>query len=68
MSVIVDAEDYFRFARAAMLKARKRIMLIGWDFDARIQLVRAGHDKGEPRTVGEFIYWLATRTPELAGC
>jgi phosphatidylserine/phosphatidylglycerophosphate/cardiolipin synthase-like enzyme len=65
MSVIVDAEDYFRFARAAMLKARRRIMLIGWDFDARIQLVRVGHDQGEPRTVGEFIYWLATRTPEL---
>ena len=65
MSVIVDAEDYFRFARAAMLKARTRIMLIGWDFDARIQLVRVGHDKGEPRTVGEFIYWLAKRTPEL---
>ena len=31
MSVIIDAEDYFRHARSAMLKARNRIMLVGWD-------------------------------------
>ncbi|MET0238592.1 MAG: phospholipase D-like domain-containing protein [Sphingobium sp.] len=64
MSVIVDAEDYFRHARSAMLKAKRRIMLIGWDFDARIRLV---HDEtpGEPPTVGEFIYWLVQRSPDL---
>jgi hypothetical protein len=33
-SVIIDADCYFRHARAAMLKAKQRIMLIGWDFDA----------------------------------
>jgi len=27
--VIIDAEDYFRFARSSMLKAKRRIMLIG---------------------------------------
>ena len=67
-SVIVDAEDYFRFARAAMLKARKRIMLIGWDFDARIELVRGSHadNPGDvPITVGDLIYWLVERTPGL---
>ena len=65
MSVIVDAEDYFRHARNAMLKARKRIMLIGWDFDARINLVHDGHARGEPAAVGEFIYWLVKRSPDL---
>ncbi|MFT3964676.1 MAG: phospholipase D-like domain-containing protein [Sphingobium sp.] len=65
MSVIVDAEEYFRHARAAMLKARKRIMLIGWDFDARIPLVRGAREAGEPEAVGEFIYWLVQRSPEL---
>ncbi|CAN5361151.1 phospholipase D-like domain-containing protein [soil metagenome] len=44
--VIIDAEDYFRIARLAMMKAKKRIMLIGWDFDARIVLVR-GDDSDE---------------------
>ena len=65
MSVIVDAEDYFRHARSAMLKARQRIMLIGWDFDARISLIHQGRPKGEPETVGELIYWLVKRSPAL---
>ena len=65
MSVIIDADDYFRAARSAMLKAQKRIMLIGWDFDARIRLVADGHLDGEPQTVGDFITWLVERTPGL---
>jgi phosphatidylserine/phosphatidylglycerophosphate/cardiolipin synthase-like enzyme len=64
-AVVVDAEAYFRAARQAMLQATKRIMLIGWDFDARITLdYDCGAHKG-PATVGEFIYWLVERNPEL---
>ena len=63
-SVIVDAEDYFIAARAAMLQARHRIMLIGWDFDARIRLGDPAADGG-PARVGDFIYWLVKRTPGL---
>ena len=40
-SVIVDADAYFAAVRSAMLKAKKRIVLIGWDFDARISLTRS---------------------------
>lgn len=66
MSVIVDAEDYFRFAHAAMLKARKRILLIGWDFDARIRLLPDEEAQGgAPATIGDFIYWLVQERPEL---
>lgn len=68
-SVIIDAEDYFRFARDAMLKARRRIMLIGWDFDARIALVRGDRleqeDVEAPATIGDLIYWLVERNPDL---
>lgn len=63
MAVIVDAEDYFRIARRAMLQARKRILLIGWDFDARIVL---DHEvEGRARTLGSFIYDLVRRNPDL---
>ena len=64
-SVIVDADDYFRLARAAMLEARKRIMLIGWDFDARIDLDRRANRHEGPTEIGDFIYWLVERSPEL---
>ena len=40
-SVIIDAEAYFEHMQAAMLEARRRIMLIGWDFDTRIHLARS---------------------------
>ena len=33
---IIDAADYFKHVKAAMWRARHRIMLIGWDFDARV--------------------------------
>lgn len=47
-----------------MLKAKRRIMLIGWDFDARISL-SLERLPGEPRTLGEFVVWLVERRPEL---
>ena len=62
--LIVDASAYFEASRKAMLKARRRIMLIGWDFDARIELSDE-RLPGEPRTLGDFVLWLVERNPEL---
>lgn len=65
-TVIIDAERYFEAAREALLQARHRIMLVGWDFDARIRLSYEGERlPGEPATIGEFLYWLVQRTPGL---
>ncbi|MBM3927090.1 MAG: phospholipase [Sphingomonadales bacterium] len=65
-TVIVDADDYFRYARAAMVAARHQILLIGWDFDARIRLGgQEPPEDGGPETVGDFMTWLVERTPEL---
>ncbi len=65
MAVIVDADIYFRLAREALLKAERRVMLVGWDFDARIHLTNEARLPDEPETVGEFLYWLVERNPEL---
>lgn len=65
VAVIVDAEEYFRVARIAMMNAERRIMLIGWDFDARIRLGSAEEAPGVPQKVGPFISWLVDRNPNL---
>ncbi|USI73778.1 phospholipase D-like domain-containing protein [Sphingomonas morindae] len=65
MAVIVDADEYFAAARRALLQARSRVMLIGWDFDARITLHDGPRLPGEPERVGEFLLWLVRRTPSL---
>ncbi|WP_129790837.1 phospholipase D-like domain-containing protein [Sphingosinicella sp. CPCC 101087] len=66
-ALIVDAADYFRVARAAMLRARSQILLIGWDFDTRIRLVDEGEEgDGEaPVYLGPLLSWLGRRKPGL---
>jgi phosphatidylserine/phosphatidylglycerophosphate/cardiolipin synthase-like enzyme len=62
--VIVDAEDYFDLMQQAMLKARERIFLIGWDFDTRIHLTHGRRwwqkmwRREFPSRLGSFIVWL----------
>ncbi len=64
-AVIIDAADYFRTAKAAMLKAQRRIMLIGWDFDTRIKFEPDGSTMPGPNRLGEFLSWLPKQRPGL---
>ena len=64
-SIIIDADAYYTHARAAMIQAKKRIMLVGWDFDARIRFGKRGDGDDGPEHVGAFILWLTDRTPGL---
>lgn len=65
MSVIIDADDYFATARQALIEARQRIMLVGWDFDSRVDLHVGQRLPGEPAQIGELLSWLIERTPDL---
>ncbi|MFA9199569.1 MAG: phospholipase D-like domain-containing protein [Cypionkella sp.] len=70
-SVIVDAEDYFALMQKAMLQAKNRIMMIGWDFDTRIHLALGRRwfsrpfRRRYPRRLGSFLMWLARHRPGL---
>ncbi|MFW3173034.1 phospholipase D-like domain-containing protein [Geodermatophilus sp. CPCC 206100] len=37
-AVFVDAADYFAVLKGAVLRAQRRVLFIGWDFDPRIRL------------------------------
>ena len=63
-TLVVDAEDYFRLAARMMRMARRRITMIGWDFDTRIRLEQEG-PKGATPTLGEFLLEVARDRPEL---
>ncbi len=71
LSVVVDAEDYFRQIQSAMLKARQEILLLGWDFDTRIHLARGRRwyqrpfKRGYPSRLGSFLLWLPRRRKTL---
>ena len=69
--VVIDAADYFGWMQDAFLAARQRIMLIGWDFDTRVQLGRGRRwwngpsKKTHPARLGALIVWLCNRTTGL---
>lgn len=62
---IIDAADYFRHVKAAMLRARHRILLIGWDFDARMTFERGVKTLPGPNQLGAFLYWMLWKRPAL---
>ena len=62
---IVDGADYFRHCKAAMLRAHRRIVLIGWDFDTRIVFEREGKTLPGPNQFGVFLSWLLWKRPSL---
>lgn len=64
-SVIIDAENYFRYVRRAMAKAQKRIVLVGWDFDPRIKMHDTEDEPEGPLEIGDYIEWLIDRNPDL---
>lgn len=64
-SLIVDAKDFFRHAKSAMLQAKRSVYLIGWDFDARIELEPEGAALDGPNRIGKFVNWLSKTRPDL---
>lgn len=65
--VVIDAAAYFTLMQDAMLRARQRILLIGWDFDTRVRLGPGRRwwnrptRKRHPARLGAFVVWLANR-------
>ncbi len=64
-SVVVDAADYFAAAKSAMLQARHAILLIGWDFDTRIELEPDDGTPGVPNTLGHFLSHVVRQRRDL---
>ncbi len=48
-----------------MAQAKQRIVLLGWDFDARIKMYDTKNDIEGPLEIGKYIDWLIERNPEL---
>jgi phosphatidylserine/phosphatidylglycerophosphate/cardiolipin synthase-like enzyme len=62
---VIDAADYFKHVKAAMLQARHRIIFIAWDLDARTTFERGAKTLPGPNQLGPFLYWLLRKRPGL---
>ena len=71
LAVIIDGKAYFRALREALLKARRLVMMIGWDFDFEIEMLPGESDAdglapdGFPNRVGPFLDAIVDQREEL---
>lgn len=68
-TLLIDGEEYFNALRSALLKARKQILIAGWDFDTRAQIPACGPPESElqtaPTELGELLGYLIRTRPGL---
>lgn len=62
---IVDGADYLRHVKAAMLRARHRIILVGWDVDSRTSFEAQDPTLPGPNHLMTFLHALLWQRPEL---
>lgn len=65
LALIIDAEDYFKTVKEAILGARHSVYLIGWDFDTRIRFEPEGATLDGPNRLGPFLRWIDRHRPEV---
>jgi phospholipase D1/2 len=63
ISLVVDADGYFRLFRRAAERAEKSIVILGWDFDSRTVL--ENEPGREPIILGDFLNGLCRRKRHL---
>ena len=68
LAFLVDGAAYFRALRDALKQARESMLILSWDIDSRLRLVRdEGADDGWPAPLGEFLDALVRRRRKLRG-
>ncbi|GLP78361.1 phospholipase D/transphosphatidylase [Mycobacterium antarcticum] len=62
---IVDGADYLAHVKAAMLQAKRRIILIGWDLDHRVTFESGDTTLPGPNHLALFLHWLLWQRRDL---
>ena len=60
---LVDGAEFFRAFRETVKQAQRSVLIIAWDIDSRIDLVREGKPDGLPVNLSAFLNCMVQRTP-----
>ena len=60
-AIAIDGERYFRAVREAIIAARHRVMILGWDIHSKLRLVRDETDDGLPVELGALLDHVASK-------
>lgn len=64
-SYLIDAEEYYYAFCKAVEKAEHSLMIIGWDLDSRVRLLRNGRDSDNYGTLAELLDYIISKKPKL---
>lgn len=64
-AVLIDGENYFRAVRSSLAQAKQRVMLLGWDFDERVEMHDIVKQPDGPLRVGAYFDWLLKNNRDL---
>ncbi|SEO46444.1 phospholipase D-like domain-containing protein [Trujillonella endophytica] len=64
-AVFVDAAGYFAALKKAVLGARRRVLLIGWDFDPRVRLDPGSGGRARDDRLGRVLEAAVRANPQL---
>ncbi|QQS53725.1 MAG: VTT domain-containing protein [Candidatus Competibacteraceae bacterium] len=65
LAFLIDGAAYFRAFREAVCQAQHSVLILGWDIDTRLRLVRDGEPDAFPEQLGDFLYALARLRRDL---
>lgn len=64
-AVLIDGENYFRAVRKSLAQAKQRVMLLGWDFDERVEMHDTSEQLDGPLQIGAYFDWLLKKNRDL---
>ncbi|PKL37037.1 hypothetical protein CVV38_04090 [Candidatus Peregrinibacteria bacterium HGW-Peregrinibacteria-1] len=65
-SFLVDGENYYKAFYEAVLAAKKRIFIVGWDIDSKLELVRGDEiSRGKPKTLRKLLDYVLAKNDDL---
>lgn len=65
LAFLVDPASYFSALADALRRARRSVLILAWEIDSELRLLRGGVDPGHPVRLADFLAWLVDRRPEL---
>ena len=65
VAFLIDGETYFAAFKAAVKRAKRSVLIVGWDFDSRIKLQRHEEPQDDAEQLRDFLKEVISREKDL---
>lgn len=65
LGFLIDGRDYFHAFHEAVKRARRSVIIVGWDINSRFELVRDRRSNHWPTALGPFLVRAVEYSPRL---